>query len=74
MFVSYMGCHMGLLGLRLAGEIAQANPNHRVLIVTSEVNSANIQSPDSEDPLNNIIADIIFGDGAAGLFYFSLSF
>lgn len=65
-FVSYMGCHAGLIGLRNAAEIAQADPSHRVLVVCAEVNSVNAQSPDPAHPVNNIIVDVIFGDGAAG--------
>ncbi len=66
MFVSYMGCHAGLLGLRMASELAMADPRNRVLIVSSEVNSVNAQAPDPLHPVNNIIVDVIFGDGAAG--------
>ena len=66
MFVSYMGCHAGLIGLRTAAEIACADSKNRVLVISSEVNSVNAQAPDPEHPVNNIIVDIIFGDGAAG--------
>ena len=66
MFVSYMGCHAGLIGLRTAAEIACADPKNRVLVISSEVNSVNAQAPDPAHPVNNIIVDIIFGDGGAG--------
>jgi hypothetical protein len=65
-FVSYMGCHAGLIGLRTAAEIALSDPSHRVLVVCPEVNSVNAQSPEPKNPINNIIVDVIFGDGAAG--------
>lgn len=66
-FVSYMGCHAGLVGLRSAYETALADPSHRVLVVCSEVNSANGQALDPEHPVNNIIVNIIFGDGAGAM-------
>ena len=74
MFVSYMGCHAGLIGLRTAAEIARADPKNRVLVISSEVNSVNAQAPDPEHPVNNIIVDIIFGDGGAGRSILSLAF
>ena len=65
-YVSYMGCHMGLIALRTAAEIAAADPSHRVLVAAVEVNSVNAQSLNPDNYVNNIIVDVIFADGAGG--------
>ncbi|CAI7887326.1 unnamed protein product [Closterium sp. NIES-54] len=64
LYVSYMGCHAGVIGLRTAAEIAAGDPSHRVLVVAVEVNSVNAQSLNPDNLINNIIVDCIFADGA----------
>lgn len=68
-WVTLMGCHAGLIGLRTAAEIAQADPTYRVLVVCVEINSAQAQplNPACALDLNNHVVSIIFGDGAAGV-------
>ncbi|KAG0561424.1 hypothetical protein KC19_9G063800 [Ceratodon purpureus] len=68
-WVSLMGCHAGLIGIRTAAEIAQADPAYRVLVVCVEINSAQAQplNPAKLLDLNNHVVSIIFGDGAAGV-------
>jgi predicted naringenin-chalcone synthase len=66
---SLMGCHAGLVGIRTAAEIAQADAAYRVLVVCVEINSAHAQplNPAKLLDLNNHVVSIIFGDGAAGV-------
>nr|QBQ18371.1 chalcone synthase 088 [Pohlia nutans] len=68
-WVSLMGCHAGVIGLRTASEIAQADATFRVLVVCVEINSAQAQplNPAHLLDLNNHVVSIIFGDGAAGV-------
>lgn len=68
-WVSLMGCHAGLIGIRTAAEIAQADAAFRVLVVCVEINSAQAQplNPAGLQDLNNHVVSIIFGDGAAGV-------
>lgn len=63
--VNFMGCFGGLTALRTASEIARANPNHRVLVVCTELCSLHVQKDDAR--IDNLIAESLFGDGAAAL-------
>uniref|UniRef100_A0A7I4ASL1 Chalcone synthase n=1 Tax=Physcomitrium patens TaxID=3218 RepID=A0A7I4ASL1_PHYPA len=67
-FVSFLGCHGGVIGLRTACEIAEADPKHRVLIVCTELSSVQAQNIDPAfTRLNNIVTLTIFGDGAGAV-------
>ncbi|KAG0585805.1 hypothetical protein KC19_2G040600 [Ceratodon purpureus] len=66
--VSFLGCHAGVIGLRTATEICQADPSHRVLIVCTELSSVQVQNVDPAfTRLNNIVTMTIFGDGAGAM-------
>jgi predicted naringenin-chalcone synthase len=62
--VGYMGCHGALNGLRVANAFASANPQARVLLCAVELCTLHYYY--AWDP-QKIIANAIFGDGAAAL-------
>jgi len=62
--VGFMGCHGAINGLRVAGAYAGADANARVLLCAIELSSVHYHY--GWDP-QKIIANAIFGDGAAAV-------
>ncbi|XP_065874557.1 chalcone synthase-like [Euphorbia lathyris] len=66
-FMMYQsGCFAGAAALRLAKDMAENNPQSRILIVCSE-NTTNCFHAPSDTHLDILIGSAIFGDGAAAL-------
>ncbi|CAN5737628.1 type III polyketide synthase [soil metagenome] len=60
--VGFMGCHGGVVGLRVAGDLAAASgAGARVLLVCVELCSIHMQYSERPD---QIVANALFGDGA----------
>lgn len=68
-WVSMMGCHAGVIGIRTASEIAQADENNRVLVVCVEINSVHAQplNPANLLDLSKHVCTVLFSDGAAAM-------
>ncbi|KAJ3687233.1 hypothetical protein LUZ61_016397 [Rhynchospora tenuis] len=62
----YNGCFAGGATLRLAKDIAENNPGARVLVVCSEINASIFHGP-SKSSIGNLVAQALFGDGAAAV-------
>ncbi|MDX2148155.1 MAG: type III polyketide synthase [Planctomycetota bacterium] len=60
--VGFMGCFGGVVGLRLAAQIARGDPDARVLVVCTELCSLHYQF-DAE--MDQRVANALFADGAA---------
>jgi predicted naringenin-chalcone synthase len=60
--IGFMGCHAGLIGLRNAKDIVEANPSAVVLMVNLELCSLHLQQTDRIDRL---VSFLLFADGAA---------
>uniref|UniRef100_A0A0E0MGE5 Chalcone synthase n=1 Tax=Oryza punctata TaxID=4537 RepID=A0A0E0MGE5_ORYPU len=60
------GCFGGTTALRVAKDIAESNPEARVLVVTSEVMSLVIRGP-SESHIGNLVGQAVFGDAAGAV-------
>ncbi len=58
-----LGCVGGVLGLARAAEMARAEPGRRVLLLVVELCGLTFRSEDISK--SNIIATVLFGDGAA---------
>lgn len=58
-----MGCYSGVPALRLAGEICDARPSAKVLVIVTELCSLHLKLDSTYD---SILANCLFGDGAAG--------
>nr|QBQ18374.1 chalcone synthase 847 [Pohlia nutans] len=68
--VSLLGCHGGVNGIRTAAEIAQADPNNRVLAVFVEINSVAAQTLNPANPsadLSPFLVNMLFGDGSGAV-------
>lgn len=61
-FIGFMGCHAGLVGLRAASDIVNADPTATVMVVNLELCSLHLQQTTLMDRL---ISFILFADGAA---------
>ncbi|KAF7106550.1 hypothetical protein CFC21_107271 [Triticum aestivum] len=63
------GCFAGCSALRLAKDLAENNRGARVLVACVELMSvAGFRGPDlSEDSVNNLIRNTVFGDGAGAV-------
>lgn len=59
-----LGCAGGVLGLARAASLARARPGAKVLFLTVELCSLTFRSRDKSS--ENVIAAVLFGDGAAG--------
>lgn len=60
--LQYLGCAAGMTAIRYAKQIAEAQPNHKVLVVCVELCTLHVQpSADRED----LFAAAFFGDGAS---------
>lgn len=62
--VGFMGCHGALNGLRVAGALAGADPDARVLLCSVEICSLHLAY--TWDP-QALVANALFADGAAAL-------
>lgn len=62
--VGFMGCHGAMNGIRVASSFAGADPGARVLVCSVELCSLHLAY--GPDP-NDLVANAIFGDGAAAL-------
>lgn len=62
--INFMGCFGAFQGLRTAAQIARNDPNHRVLVVCTELCSLHFQFKDS---LESIVINSLFADGAAAV-------
>jgi chalcone synthase len=60
------GCFAGGTALRLAKDIAENNPGARVLVICSEISASTFRGP-SESNIGNLVAQALFGDGAAAV-------
>ncbi|XP_058102822.1 chalcone synthase 3-like [Magnolia sinica] len=60
------GCFAGGTALRLAKDLAENNAGARVLVVCSEITATGFRGP-SETDLNSLVAQALFGDGAAAV-------
>ena len=60
--IGFMGCHAGLIGLRNAKHIVEADPSAVVLMVNLELCSLHLQQTDRIDRL---VSFLLFADGAA---------
>jgi len=62
--INFMGCYAAVHGLKMAADIATAQPDAKVLVVCTELCSLHFQKTFSED---TITAPLIFGDGSAAV-------
>lgn len=60
--INFMGCYAAFNGMKAAYNIVRANPDANVLVVCVELCSIHLQEKKDEE---NILANAIFGDGAA---------
>eukprot|EP00253_Pinus_taeda_P017491 PITA_17491 len=60
------GCYAGGTVLRVAKDMAENNRGARVLVVCSELTAITFRGP-SENHLNSLVGQALFGDGAAAL-------
>ena len=58
----FMGCYAAFSGIRLAEKILKSDPNAKVLLVSVELCTLHFQKEYTED---NLLANSLFGDGAA---------
>lgn len=62
--INFMGCYASFNGLKMADQIIRSEPEAQVLMVSVELCSIHLQEKKDEE---NILANAIFGDGAAAL-------
>ncbi len=62
--INFMGCYASFNGLKMADQILRADPDSTVLMVCVELCSIHLQEKKDEQ---NLLANAIFGDGAAAL-------
>lgn len=62
--INFMGCYASFNGLKMADQILRADPNSSVLMVCVELCSIHLQEKKDEQ---NLLANAIFGDGAAAM-------
>ena len=62
--INFMGCFGAFKGLSVAQAFARENPEHRVLLVCTELCSLHIQAEQTSD---NILGNSLFSDGAAAV-------
>jgi predicted naringenin-chalcone synthase len=60
--IGFMGCHAGLIGLRNAKQVVEADPEAVVLMVNLELCSLHLQQTERMDRL---VSFLLFADGAA---------
>ena len=62
--INFMGCYAAIHGLKMANDIANAQPLSKVLVVCTELCSLHFQKTFSND---SITAPLMFGDGSAAV-------
>ncbi len=62
LLVGYMGCYAAVVALRSARHIVRSEPSARVLVITVELCSLHLHEMDQ---VENMLAGLQFGDGAA---------
>ncbi len=62
--INFIGCYAAVHGLKMANDIANANPKAHVLVVCTELCSLHFQKTFTED---TIVAPLLFGDGSAAV-------
>lgn len=62
--INYMGCYAAISALRMGDAIIRAETGAKVLIVCVELCTLHFQKEDNED---NLLANALFGDGAAAV-------
>ena len=62
--IAFMGCYAAFNALKLAASACDARPGAKVLIVCTELCSIHFQKENTED---NMLANALFGDGAAAV-------
>ncbi|KAL7125440.1 hypothetical protein ABFS83_14G117400 [Erythranthe nasuta] len=62
----FSGCSGGVAGLRVAKDIAENNPNSRVLLATSETTIIGFKPPSVDRPYD-LVGVALFGDGAGAM-------
>ncbi|MGA8163987.1 MAG: type III polyketide synthase [Waddliaceae bacterium] len=60
--INFMGCFGAFQGLRTAAQIAQQHPEHRVLVICTELCSLHLHS---RETMESIVINSLFSDGAA---------
>lgn len=61
-----LGCYAGVTALRIAKDIAENNPDARILICCCELSATTFRAPD-ERYTYDLMAAALFGDGASGV-------
>jgi bisdemethoxycurcumin synthase len=61
------GCAAGSAALRLAKDVAENNPGARVLVVCAELNLVQFRAPESDQSVDTLVIQALFGDGAAAV-------
>ncbi|HRD56138.1 MAG TPA: type III polyketide synthase [Parachlamydiaceae bacterium] len=62
--INFMGCFGAFKGLLVAKAFAKENPNHRILLVCTELCSLHFQAEETAD---NMLGNSLFSDGAAAV-------
>ena len=62
--INFMGCYASFNGLKMADQIVRSDPQAKVLMVSVELCSIHLQKKKDEE---NLLANCIFGDGAAAV-------
>ncbi|MEQ9403217.1 MAG: type III polyketide synthase [Cyclobacteriaceae bacterium] len=62
--INFMGCYASFNGLKMADQIIRSEPESNVLMVCVELCTIHLQDKKDEE---NLLANAIFGDGAAAL-------
>lgn len=68
--INFMGCYASFNGIKMADQILRSDPDSTVLMVCVELCSIHLQEKKDEQ---NLLANAIFGDGAAALILGSVS-
>eukprot|EP00249_Psilotum_nudum_P007996 c20967_g1_i2 orf=549-1874(-) len=61
-----LGCYAGITALRVAKDLAENNPQSRVLICCSELAAPTFRAPNEKFPYD-LVGTALFGDGASGV-------
>lgn len=62
--INFMGCYAAFNAMKMANQIVKANAEARVLVICVELCSIHLQEKKDDE---NLLANAIFGDGAASL-------
>lgn len=61
-----LGCYAGITALRVAKDLAENNPESRILICCSELAGPTFRAPNEKFPYD-LVGTALFGDGASGV-------